>query len=414
MRKLNYYLPFVNARAEGIRTTYRVIKKHPTRTLLRYISTRLPLAILYWWYKHDDDDYIERPDWQDKYYTFTMSSGGVLRIPRPHGWGLIDSGVERMLGAMYDKEPEQMEKWAKSVMAELNPAGMPSGITPFAEAFFNYSFFKDRAIVSDDLLSLEKPDQYYEHTSGVAKEVGRLLHVVTNGKVSLSPAKLDHIADGLSGGFYSDITSFTKKVTQSVFGKDKEGWVPSDIPGLRGITLRREFHKSVDDFYSVRDNLFTEYNSAMEHGKVTEEMQDEHRFVQNIGTLMGNIRSATKGLSKSDKIKAEAAIAGLARVVLKRKPLDSYQNPVNNLDKLPAAIRKAVADHVGAKAVSATSGEKFGDIQEDAAEYLKRLEVKQVVAENLAFDRLRFGSTMRSSKSSRNQANRIRHRLTYP
>ena len=409
MRKLNYYLPFVNARAEGTATTYRTFKNHPKRTLLRLISTRIPIAVLYWWLKHDDDDYIERPDWQDKYYTFGLPDGEVLRAPRTHGWGLIDSGMERMLGAMYDKEPEQMEKWAKSVIAEFNPAGLPSGITPFAEAFFNYSFFKDRKIVSDNLLNLEKPDQYYEHTSGVAKEVGRLLHVVTNGAVSLSPAKLDHVADGISGGLFSDITSFTKKTTQSTVGVDTGGWNISDIPGLKGLSLRREFHKSVDDFYSVRNHLDTEYNSARKKGKVTEKMEDEHRFTQNIGSLMGEIRSTARGLSKGIRVEAEAAITGLARTALERKSLDSYKNPVNNLDKLSPAIRKVVAEHVGKKAVSATSGEKFGDTQKDAVEYLKRLGVTQASAEDFAFKRLRSG--MRSSKSSRKQANRIRNRL---
>ncbi len=124
---------------------------------------------------------------------------------------------------------------------------------------------------------------------------------------------------------------------------------------------------------------------------------------------MGEIRSATSGLSKDIRDKAEAAITGLARVALERKPLDSYRNPVNNLSKLPPSIRKVMADHAGRKAVSATSGEKFGDIQKDAVEYLKRLGVTQASAEDFAFRRLRSG--MRSSKSSRKQANRIRNRL---
>lgn len=407
-RKINYFIPFFNARLEGLDKTIRTFKDHPGQTIARIISTRLPIAILYWWYRHDDDDYKERPEWQDQYYMFKIG-GQTLRVPRPHEWGLIDSGMERMLDAMHDKDPEQIERWAKQSISTMHPGGLPSGVTPFVEAFFNYSTFKGRKIVSDNLSNLEKPDQYYEHTSGIAKEASRLLHAVTGGAVSLSPAKLDYIADGLTGSAYTKLVSFTKKVAQSVTGRDEGGWVPSDVPGLKGVTLRKEFHKSVDDFYKVRNKIEAKYNSANKRGEATEKLKDDNRFVQNIGSLMGKIRSAARELSRGDRVKAEAALAGLARLALERKPLDSYRNPVNNLDNLPASIRKVVAEHIGMKAVSATSGKDFGDTQRDASEYLEKLGVKQIDAEKFAFKRLRSG--MRSVKSSRKQANRIRGRL---
>ena len=384
-RRINYYIPFFNARAEGLDKFVRTWKDNPSRATWRTGMYIVPRALLYWWFRHEDDDYKERPEWQDAYYIFTDGNGNpVWRIPRSQEWGLIESGVERMLDAMYDKDPKPIERWFGQVVDTINPGAYPSGITPFFESRFNYDSFRDRPIISETLEELQPHMQFYEYTSKFSKGVARQLYDLSGGRVDLSPAKIDHLANGLSGGLFGKGNAVVDKTISG--GK----WGLSDIPGLKGITLRKEYTKSVDDLYARKEVLVKLHN--------TKELKQEDespvnvrslRRIQNVTALMSELRKAARDMSADDKRKNERALTGLARAALDKPPLERYQNPLADPSVVTGAVRAAVVKHIAQKTITASSGRPGNDRADDASVYLNEMGVDQAIASELAYVRLR-------------------------
>lgn len=382
-RYINYWVPFFNARLEGSDKFFRTFKDHPTRSLLRaaqWIATR---SLIYWWLRHDDDDYKERPEWQDGFYILKDNQGNpIARIPKSQEWGLIGSGVERMLDAMYDKDPEPVERWFKQAVGTLNPGELPTAFLLPAETMFNYDAFRNRPIVSASKQKLEAPDQSYDYTSGIANGVARWLHDKSGGSVSLSPAKIDHLANGITGGLYGKATSYTEFGAKLAAGK---GVRLDEIPALKGLTLRKDYPKSIDDFYSAKESLDRAHNSGKLSGKPDKNI-DTWRRAGYVSALMTDMRSATRGLSDADKTKADLAMTGLARTVLGRAPLQRYRNPLADLSTVPDGVREVVEKHIAQKAATA-SGKS--DEADNAAQYLRDMGVSEDTARELAYDRLR-------------------------
>ena len=402
-RYLNHWIPFFNAQLEGLDKTVRTFKEKPVRTALRIAIQRLPHALLYWWYRHDDDDYKERPEWQDGYWIFTDGDGNPMcRIARPYEWGLFDAGIERMMDAAYEKDPEAITRWFRQALRTTTPNMYPGGITPLLETAFNYDTFRERPVVSRQLQKRQAPDQAYEHTSDLAKCAARFMHDYSGGKVSLSPAKLDHLAGGLSGGMYRRVT---EPVSKAVQGGE---WTASDIPGLKGVTLRKDYAKSVDDFYRTRDAVSQAHESArLRNNEGGDDRQ--WRRLEGVASLMSEMRDAGRNLPKEDGDRVERAMVGLARAALDREPLKRYPNPIANPESLPAAVQKVVRDHIAKKAISASRGEKRNDVAENAVAYLQELGVEEAYAKRLAYQRLR--SQGLKAATARQRVDRLGKRL---
>ena len=396
-RYLNYYLPFFNARFEGVDKFRRTLKDNPSKAIMRAgMQITLP-AMLYWWYRHNDDDYKERPEWQDGYYIFTDGDGNpIWRIPKSHEWGLIGSGVERMLDAMYDKDPEPVERWFKQVLRTTNPGSFPAGVTPAFGALANWDTFRERPIVSEHLQKFEGRDQYYEYTSRVAKGIAHVLHEASGGAVSLSPAKIDYLANNLSGGLLGKITSpLDKMITGG-------NWSVSDVPGLKGITLRKDYAKSVEDFYAEKETLSKAYESGKLHGKkLTAEDNARRKRMQNVAALMTEMRAAMRTLPASERTNAELALIGLARAALDKAPLERYKSPLKTGGTgLKVPVTKAVQKHIAQKA-STASGSKKTERTTAAINYLVEMDVPIARAADLATRRLRSQGVSSSATRGR-------------
>ena len=382
-RYLNYYLPFFNARLEGFDKFARTFKDNPSRATMRAGMTIVPLALLYWWSRHDDDDYKERPAWQDSFFVLKDSNGNpVWRVPKSQEWGLIESGVERLMDSMYNKDPEAMKRWFAQIVETANPVSTPAGITPYFESQFNYDSFRDRPIVSQNLQKLEGPDQYYDYTSKLAKGVARWLHDVSGKKISLSPAKIDHLANGLSGGLYGKINAPIDKLAEGTpLGMN-------DVPGLKGVTLRKGYAKSVDDFYAQKELLDKAHESSKLQAKGNAETEDLNlwRRMQSVSALMTDMREAARKLPHDDRIQVDRAMTGLARAALGREPLKDYPNPLASPSVVPPAVQAAISKHVAQKAIAASSNDKESA---SAFKYLHDMGVSPDVALDLAYVRLR-------------------------
>jgi hypothetical protein len=396
-RKLNYWIPFINAQLEGLDKTVRTFKAKPAETFLRVAIMQLPIAMLYWWYRHDDDDYKERPEWQDGYWVLADDKGNPsVRIPRPHEYGLIGSGVERMLDAMYEKDPQAITRWFRQAGKTAMPNTTPALVTPLAESFFNFDTFRGRPIVSRSIEKLQEPDQYYEHTSSIAKSAARHLHDLSGGKVSLSPAKIDHLANGLSGGLYRRVDEPAEKMLRG--GK----WKASDIPGLKGIMLRQDYSKSSDDFYAAKEELDRAHESAKLRNKDYEGTKEWRKY-QYAGQLMTEIRNAARQLPADERERVSLAMTGLARAALGKEPLKRYSSPFSGKADLPQVVQAVVDKHVSQKAATAAR-EKSGSTVDDTVFYLKQMSVSGDVARKAMYSRLRSqGIKVESAKKRQRQ-----------
>lgn len=382
-RYLNYWIPFFNARLEGFDKSIRTFKDHPERSLSRVAQLSL-LGVLYWWYRHKDDDYRERPEWQDQFFVFTNTEGNpVFRVPKSQEWGVLESGVERMLDALYEKDPAAMERWGKQLIQTATPGVYPAGVTPLFESMFNYDSFRQRPIVSTALQKFENPDQYYEYTSGLAKNAAKFLHEYSGGKISLSPARIDHLANGITGGLYRKATEPVEKVIGG------ESWSISDVPGLKGITLKKDYAKSVDDLYREEESLSKAHESAKLHGKSD---QDEPRLrtLQGVTSLMTEMRKSVDSLSGKDRDSVGLAMIGLARAALGKEPLARYPNPLADAGVLPDPVRQVVADHIAKRASTASRrGPRSREEADAAASYLNSLGANEGDTQRALYSRLR-------------------------
>ncbi|MFA5186706.1 MAG: LPD38 domain-containing protein [Patescibacteria group bacterium] len=382
-RYLNYWVPFINARLEGLDKFVRTFKDHPERSLYRVTQLSL-LGMLYWWFRHKDDDYRERPEWQDQFFVFTDTDGKpTYRIPKSQEWGALESGVERMLDALYDKDPAAMERWGKQVFQAVTPGIYPAGITPLFETMFNYDLNRQRPVVSVALQKFENPDQYYESTSGLVKSVTKFLHEYSGGRISLSPAKIDHLVNGFTGSLYRKVT---EPIEKAISG---ESWSISDVPGLKGVTLKKDYSKSVDDLYREEESLSKAHESAKLRGK-PDKSEQRLRTLQSVTALMTEMRGSVEELSGKDRDSAGLAIIGLARAALGKELLARYPNPIANPDSLPDPVRQVVMDHIAKRASTAShKGRRSQGDADAAASYLTDLGVQGESVGQAVYRRLR-------------------------
>ena len=394
-RYLNYYIPFFNARIEGMDKFIRTYKDHKARSTYRAAQQIVLPALIYWWLRHDDDDYKERPEWQDNFFIFKDEQGNpVWRVSKPHEWGLIGSGVERMMDAMYDKDPEAISRWFGQAMKNINPGAYPSGITPLFESITNYDFsFRDREIESKSLQKLESRDRYYDYTSGVAKKAAEMLHSVSGGSIDFSPAKIDHLANGLSGGLYGKINAPLDKLYRN------EDWSISDVPGLKSVTLRQEYPKSINDFYSRKEYLSkkSESKKFRKEESASESVIELHRL-EYAESLMTDMRKALRSVSGDEANLGRRSIIGLARAALKKEPLERYKSPVEYPSSAPGAVQGGVRKHIAQKAITA-SGDPMSERTENAVGYLRDMNVDPSIASDLMYIRLRESGVSSESAS---------------
>ena len=321
-RFLNAWIPFWNAQLEGKDKMVRTFIDHPQRTLMRIGMNIVPLALIYWWMRHDDDDYKERPAWLDKFWTFTDDKGEpIVRIPKPHEWGLVHSGIERMLDAMYDKDPQAVTRWFNQVLESVVSEPSIVGITPLFESMANYQYFTNRPIVSEALQGLEPQEQYYDNTTKVVKHAAQFLHRISGGTIKLSPAKIDHLINGFTGGFFKNVVAPTEKL---IVG---EGWGTHDVPLLRGVTMRKEYTKSIDDFYRMKELLRKRVNTLKRTGQEVspDELQKMYEF-DRVARIFAKMRQSLAEPDVPPEVRDAVLrnMTGIARQVLEREPLDRY------------------------------------------------------------------------------------------
>lgn len=217
---LKKLVPFFNASTQGVYRTGRMFTeaerdRAPARFAKTVINTAimsaLSSAILLG--NMDDDDKEEfamlSDDLKSKHFYLPnfapeiFGESPLLRIPLAQDplTYAIHGAVTNLMwnGQTEDPMVIDLAAIADTIMDNLNPIGSGTILAPILAVASNKSWYGSRIVPSYLERNKYAPDQYTEETANVFVDAARALHEMTDGKLSLSPMKLQYLAEQYTG-----------------------------------------------------------------------------------------------------------------------------------------------------------------------------------------------------------------------
>lgn len=338
-RAVNQYVPFFNAQIQGIDKMLRTLRDDPSTALMR-LTPLLAMTALMWAARKDDDEYKEEPDWlKYGFWNITQNGRVVARIPRPFDWGWVFlSGFEATLDAIDKRDPQVIQDYLAALTEKMAPNFIPAGVEQGIETTFNVDLFKSNLLAGEfvpivdenGLGRFKDRDQTTPDSTLLARWAGQTL--------GMSPAKVDHFLDGVTGGATSRYMRFFETFDVQDFA-------------LSGVTVKNDYMRSIGDFY--RDAAQAE--KAWMSSRITDGNTDElgpgdqaladrnHAFGWYAG-VMSELRDLVpKESTRDERYAVNRYIAGLARQAMGKEPLEQFPNPFQSRDLPPevaAVIRQ--------------------------------------------------------------------------
>lgn len=257
-QSLNQTIAFFNAAIQGTDKMVREFKAHPGQMLTKtFIGITVP-SLLLWYLNKDDPRYQELPQWQKDIFWVIPGKNTLYKIPKPFELGILFGTVpERMLQFMYDKEKGRNGPGFKglggSIMDNLLPSAIPTGLLPAIEWISNYSFFMGRNIVPLSQSKLPDRQQYGPYTSYLARKVGNAFN--------LSPRKIDNAIQDVGGNLAALGNSLIDQA--SGLSETRPAKRASEMPGVRGFTATpyasSDSVQRLRDDFSQQEKLYNEF-----------------------------------------------------------------------------------------------------------------------------------------------------------
>lgn len=338
-RQIGVGVVFLNA---SLRSSEKFMRAHietPERVVLWYAGM-IGLTAAYWMAHKDEDWYQELPPWlRYGFWTFADSDGRITqRIARPHQWGWWVPGItEAALNAGYRARGEEFIDWLNQIWQAFAPPGSVTLLTPAAESYYNWANFRDAPIVGPGTLEHRRPeDQYAPHTTWLAREVGKLFNV--------SPARFEHFVEGVTGGMYGNIARTFEILGHA--GTEEFRW--TDVPGpMRAYGVRKNYTRSVDDFYGYRQKIQQDAGSDKLHERRNDLTETENRRLRYTSQLLTELRPLIPDTrDREQRFAIEKYLTGAARFALGREELELYPNPLTDPDA-PEELKQVVRRWIG-------------------------------------------------------------------
>lgn len=257
-QSLNQTVAFFNAAIQGTDKMVREFKAHPGQmTMKTFIGITVPSLVL-WYLNKDDPRYQELPQWQKDIFWVIPGKDTLYKIPKPFELGILFGTVpERMLQYMYDKEKGRNGPGFKglggSIMDNLLPSAIPTGLLPAIEWISNYSFFMGRNIVPLSQSKLPDRQQYGPYTSYLARKVGNAFN--------LSPRKIDNTIQDVGGNLAALGNSLIDQAAG--LSETRPAKRASEMPGVRGFTATpyasSDSVQRLRDDFSQQEKLYNEF-----------------------------------------------------------------------------------------------------------------------------------------------------------
>lgn len=257
-QSMNQTVAFFNAAIQGTDKMVREFKAHPGQmTMKTFMGITVPSLVL-WYLNKDDPRYQELPQWQKDIFWVIPGKDTLYKIPKPFELGILFGTVpERMLQYMYDKEKGRNGPGFKglggSIMDNLLPSAIPTGLLPAIEWISNYSFFMGRNIVPLSQSKLPDRQQYGPYTSYLARKVGNAFN--------LSPRKIDNTIQDVGGNLAALGNSLIDQA--SGLSETRPAKRASEMPGVRGFTATpyasSDSVQRLRDDFSQQEKLYNEF-----------------------------------------------------------------------------------------------------------------------------------------------------------
>lgn len=161
-RLINQVIPFTSAQVGGMRVSAEAAKRNPTSFLAKWALVALvPALAEYFWNSRDPKnltEYRQQPAWlRDLFYNFKVGPDLWLRLPKAFDFGVLSSGVTRLIDKMNGNE-HAFEGYAGSALRALLPIDESALAGPFRGAIqtmTNWDFFRNRSIIPPDESKLD-------------------------------------------------------------------------------------------------------------------------------------------------------------------------------------------------------------------------------------------------------------------
>ncbi len=204
------------------------------------------------------------------------------------------------------------------------------------EIGMNHDFFRDAPVVPRSVQHLEPGAQATKYNTATMKVIGQWLGV--------SPAKLEHVVNDVTGGAYRRVASPVES-----WWKD-DPLSPADILVVQGFVPRSDHTRSVSEFYDEAERLERAYLTAKKKGTEFKETAEYRRFTRIRG-LVSDIRGVRdkQPPGRDSRFKVERYIVGAARWALGKSDMERYPNPLTATD-LPKEVQEVRDAHLATAA----------------------------------------------------------------
>lgn len=203
--------------------------------------------------------------------------------------------VERALDYIYDETLKTAPELAKDTMKDMLNVLIPPmgvvGLTSLLEWQANHDFFTGMPIEDREMQAkMDKTERYNSFTSELAKNIGK--------GTGQSPAKIDHLIKGLTGGVGRDVLDITDNFLSS------DGSRPSKTRTLTDIlNPLRAFEHNETSSSGIYDFLYDQQLKDKEAGFKGTDAQTAYKEMQEINKEIKEIRESTSLSAKEKKEK---------------------------------------------------------------------------------------------------------------
>lgn len=246
-KAMNKITAFFNASVQGYDKMVRTFREKPISSSVKAaVAITLPSIYLALSQK-DDHRWKEIPQWQRDLFWIVLSDKHVYKIPKPFEWGIIFGSIpERIIDHIVTKDPAAADDILQTIARMAPPPLVPTAIGPIIENYANWSMFRDRPIVPRGMEEKLPEYQHDRYASETARVLGRWMNY--------SPAKIDNLIYGYTGGFGRYVTS-ALDVGLKPETAPEPSRVGADYPLARAFVGRYPSASSenIERFYEYRD-----------------------------------------------------------------------------------------------------------------------------------------------------------------
>lgn len=314
---LNQLIAFWNPAVQGISKFGRTIQESPVKSTTRAMAMITAPMLALWWLHKDEKWYQERPLWEKLIFAHFKIGDTIHRYPLPFEWGVMFGSIPvAFFDSWYHKDPQLLKDSLMQAGESMAPPMVPSLIGPAEEVEGNYARFRERPIVPAGKKRLLPGEQYTRGTTETAKKFGR--------KIGYSPAKIEHLVGGYTGGLGMDFLRFYDQMTTEVVEDAKRIKEPADLP-----VVGRMFSRKQGASYSVN--------------RVYEVFEEYQRLDATLRRLSKERKNPD--LSPQAKKEAQARFDSLAKKIPKGKDgkqlnEDEFRNRVTGMREDLEAVRE--------------------------------------------------------------------------